>query len=80
MCMFVYFYTGGIAAYNQGDGNICKHRKTRNGCWEAMGASYNGDYDPAQSYRMVDSRTTGQDYSNDVVARAPFYKRNGYKL
>ncbi|XP_029288378.1 lysozyme g-like [Cottoperca gobio] len=42
---------GGIAAYNQGDGNV-------------------------HSYDNVDENTTGGDYSNDVVARAQWYKSN----
>ncbi|XP_053275430.1 lysozyme g [Pleuronectes platessa] len=44
---------GGIAAYNQGDGNV-------------------------RSYSGVDQQTTGGDYSNDVTARAQWYKNNGY--
>jgi len=30
------------------------------------------------SYEGVDERTTGKDYSNDVVARAQWYKQQGY--
>ncbi|XP_061586082.1 lysozyme g-like isoform X3 [Cololabis saira] len=41
-------------------------------------ASYNTGDGRVTSYQSVDSRTTGQDYSNDVVARAQWYKNNGY--
>ncbi|XP_040893217.1 lysozyme g-like isoform X2 [Toxotes jaculatrix] len=44
---------GGIAAYNQGDGNV-------------------------HSYDQVDAYTTGGDYANDVVARAQWYRNNGF--
>ena len=50
-CMCV--SAGGIAAYNQGDGNV-------------------------HSYSQVDGCTTGGDYSNDVTARAQWYKDHGY--
>lgn len=43
-------FTGGIAAYNMGDGSV-------------------------HSYEGVDEFTTGIDYSNDVVARAKWFKR-----
>lgn len=50
LCSKVLFtFTGGIAAYNMGDGSV-------------------------HSYQNVDANTTGRDYSNDVVARAQWYK------
>ncbi|XP_033985994.1 lysozyme g-like isoform X1 [Trematomus bernacchii] len=50
---FVFVFTGGIAAYNMGDGNV-------------------------HSYDGVDANTHGGDYSKDVLARAQWYKNNGY--
>ncbi|XP_040893216.1 lysozyme g-like isoform X1 [Toxotes jaculatrix] len=50
---FVFVSAGGIAAYNQGDGNV-------------------------HSYDQVDAYTTGGDYANDVVARAQWYRNNGF--
>ncbi|XP_040192287.1 lysozyme g-like isoform X4 [Rana temporaria] len=41
-------------------------------------AAYNMGPDSVYSFDAVDSRTTGADYSNDCVARAKFYKRNGF--
>ncbi|KAG8451882.1 hypothetical protein GDO86_003906 [Hymenochirus boettgeri] len=41
-------------------------------------AAYNAGSGNIRSYEAIDSRTTGKDYSNDVVARAKFYKWNGY--
>ncbi|XP_028260538.1 lysozyme g-like [Parambassis ranga] len=41
-------------------------------------AAYNAGDGNIHSYENVDERTTGKDYSNDVVARAKWYKRNGY--
>ncbi|XP_056442086.1 lysozyme g-like isoform X1 [Gadus chalcogrammus] len=41
-------------------------------------AAYNTGDGRVESYESVDSRTTGKDYSNDVVARAQWYKKNGF--
>uniref|UniRef100_A0A0E9XA42 Lysozyme g n=1 Tax=Anguilla anguilla TaxID=7936 RepID=A0A0E9XA42_ANGAN len=41
-------------------------------------AAYNCGDQRVCSYVEIDSNTTGHDYSNDVVARAQFYKRNGF--
>ncbi|XP_051801916.1 LOW QUALITY PROTEIN: lysozyme g-like [Acanthochromis polyacanthus] len=40
-------------------------------------ASYNTGDGRVNSYENVDEKTTGKDYSNDVVARAQWYKTNG---
>lgn len=40
-------------------------------------AAYNMGDGNVHSYDNVDEKTTGKDYSNDVVARAQWYKRNG---
>ncbi|XP_037327433.2 lysozyme g-like [Pungitius pungitius] len=39
-------------------------------------AAYNMGDGNVHSYDQVDARTTGEDYSNDVVARAQWYKNN----
>ncbi|XP_020514916.2 lysozyme g isoform X2 [Labrus bergylta] len=39
-------------------------------------AAYNCGDRKVDSYREVDKNTTGKDYSNDVVERAKWYKRN----
>ncbi|AWP05855.1 G-type lysozyme isoform 2 [Scophthalmus maximus] len=41
-------------------------------------AAYNMGDGNVHSYAEVDANTTGGDYSNDVVARAQWYKRNGF--
>ncbi|XP_061591022.1 lysozyme g-like [Cololabis saira] len=41
-------------------------------------AAYNTGDGRVSSYQNVDACTTGHDFSNDVVARAQWYKRNGY--
>ncbi|XP_017165734.1 lysozyme g-like [Poecilia reticulata] len=41
-------------------------------------AAYNTGDGKVLSYENVDQNTTGKDYSNDVVARAKWYKRNGF--
>ncbi|XP_033945552.1 lysozyme g-like [Pseudochaenichthys georgianus] len=41
-------------------------------------AAYNMGDGKVHSYDSVDANTTGKDYSNDVVARAQWYKRNGF--
>ncbi|XP_075946394.1 lysozyme g-like [Anarhichas minor] len=40
-------------------------------------AAYNMGDGNVHSYGRVDENTTGRDYSNDVVARAQWYKNNG---
>ncbi|KAG7261041.1 hypothetical protein CRUP_004343 [Coryphaenoides rupestris] len=41
-------------------------------------AAYNMGDGNVHSYEGVDQHTTGKDYSNDVVARAQWYKQQGY--
>nr|BAL44625.2 lysozyme G [Platichthys stellatus] len=41
-------------------------------------AAYNMGDGNVHSYSGVDQHTTGGDYSNDVTARAQWYKNNGY--
>ncbi|CAL8332212.1 unnamed protein product [Lota lota] len=41
-------------------------------------AAYNMGDGNVHCYENVDSHTTGKDYSNDVVARAQWYKQNGF--
>ncbi|MEE6470432.1 hypothetical protein FKM82_008969 [Ascaphus truei] len=41
-------------------------------------AAYNAGPGNIRGYPEVDSRTTGHDYSNDVVARAKYYRKQGY--
>lgn len=41
-------------------------------------SAYNTGPGNVHNYPGVDNGTTHQDYANDVVARAKFYKRNGY--
>ncbi|NXG29031.1 LYG protein, partial [Dromaius novaehollandiae] len=41
-------------------------------------SAYNAGVKNVQSYDRMDIGTTKNDYANDVVARAQFYKRNGY--
>ncbi|NXG67126.1 LYG protein, partial [Hemiprocne comata] len=41
-------------------------------------SAYNAGYNNIQSYDRMDIGTTHNDYANDVVARAQFYKRHGY--
>ncbi|XP_072269412.1 lysozyme g-like [Pyxicephalus adspersus] len=41
-------------------------------------AAYNMGPGNIHSFDSIDSCTTGKDYSNDVVARAKFYKRYGF--
>ncbi|KAM9571058.1 lysozyme g-like isoform 2-T2 [Salvelinus alpinus] len=42
-------------------------------------AAYNKGEDCVESYEEVDAHTTGVDYSNDVVARAQWFYRHGYR-
>uniref|UniRef100_A0A673WAG3 Lysozyme g n=1 Tax=Salmo trutta TaxID=8032 RepID=A0A673WAG3_SALTR len=41
-------------------------------------AAYNMGAGSISSYEQVDAKTTGEDYSNDVVARAQYFKKHGY--
>ncbi|KAG6925800.1 hypothetical protein G0U57_013342, partial [Chelydra serpentina] len=41
-------------------------------------SAYNGGLGNVRSYVNMDIGTPGDDYANDIVARAKFYKRNGY--
>ncbi|XP_039196527.1 lysozyme g-like protein 2 isoform X1 [Crotalus tigris] len=41
-------------------------------------SAYNAGLKNVQSYERMDIGTTKNDYANDVVARAKFYKTNGY--
>uniref|UniRef100_A0A8C8VKP2 Lysozyme g n=1 Tax=Pelusios castaneus TaxID=367368 RepID=A0A8C8VKP2_9SAUR len=41
-------------------------------------SAYNGGEGNVRSYDKMDVGTPGDDYANDVVARAKFYKKNGY--
>ncbi|XP_058252305.1 lysozyme g-like [Hemibagrus wyckioides] len=41
-------------------------------------SAYNAGVRNVRTYERMDIGTTGNDYSNDVVARAQWFKRNGY--
>lgn len=41
-------------------------------------SAYNAGPRNVQSYDRMDIGTTHDDYSNDVVARAQYYKKHGY--
>ncbi|XP_056411932.1 lysozyme g-like [Hyla sarda] len=41
-------------------------------------AAYNMGPGSVTNFHDIDSRTTGGDYSNDVIARAKFYRRHGF--
>ncbi|KAI5104908.1 lysozyme g-like 1 [Silurus meridionalis] len=41
-------------------------------------AAYNAGPGNIDSYENMDMKTTGRDYANDVVARAQWFKRNGF--
>uniref|UniRef100_A0A4W5P8F6 Lysozyme g n=1 Tax=Hucho hucho TaxID=62062 RepID=A0A4W5P8F6_9TELE len=41
-------------------------------------AAYNMGAGSISSYEQVDAKTTGGDYSNDVAARAQYFKKHGY--
>ncbi|CAM5077892.1 unnamed protein product [Eretmochelys imbricata] len=51
--------------------------KKKNGVRGGISA-YNAGIRNVKTYSKMDIGTTGNDYANDVVARAKFYKRNGY--
>ena len=40
--------------------------------------AYNSGVSNVQTYVNMDVGTTGNDYANDVTARAQYYRRNGY--
>ncbi|XP_072519565.1 lysozyme g-like isoform X2 [Salminus brasiliensis] len=41
-------------------------------------SAYNAGVGNVRTYERMDIGTTGDDYANDVVARAQWFKRNGY--
>ncbi|MCJ8733812.1 hypothetical protein PDJAM_G00227940 [Pangasius djambal] len=41
-------------------------------------SAYNAGVGNVRTYERMDIGTTGNDYANDVVARAQWFKRNGY--
>lgn len=41
-------------------------------------SAYNAGAKNIRTYDGLDTGTTHNDYANDVVARATFFKRNGY--
>lgn len=41
-------------------------------------SAYNGGPGNVRTYELMDKGTSGDDYANDVVARAQWFKRNGY--
>ncbi|XP_016411249.1 lysozyme g-like isoform X2 [Sinocyclocheilus rhinocerous] len=47
-------------------------------CFKGGISAYNAGVSTVGSYENIDARTTGQDYSNDVVARAQWFKSKGY--
>ncbi|XP_016426377.1 lysozyme g-like [Sinocyclocheilus rhinocerous] len=47
-------------------------------CFKGGISAYNAGVSTVSSYKNIDARTTGQDYSNDVVARAQYFKSKGY--
>ncbi|XP_078515084.1 lysozyme g-like [Lissotriton helveticus] len=42
-------------------------------------AAYNAGPGNIKNYANLDNATTGRDYSNDVVARAQYFKQSGFK-
>uniref|UniRef100_A0A8C1US09 Lysozyme g n=1 Tax=Cyprinus carpio TaxID=7962 RepID=A0A8C1US09_CYPCA len=47
-------------------------------CFKGGISAYNAGVSTVSSYENIDARTTGKDYSNDVVARAQWFKSKGY--
>uniref|UniRef100_A0A8C2H4E0 Lysozyme g n=1 Tax=Cyprinus carpio TaxID=7962 RepID=A0A8C2H4E0_CYPCA len=47
-------------------------------CLKGGISAYNAGVSTVSSYENIDARTTGKDYSNDVVARAQWFKSKGY--
>ncbi|RXN09294.1 lysozyme g [Labeo rohita] len=51
---------------------------TQEQCFKGGIAAYNKGVKRVISYETIDAKTTGLDYSNDVVARAQWFKSKGY--
>ncbi|XP_016096679.1 lysozyme g-like [Sinocyclocheilus grahami] len=50
---------------------------TQEQCFKGGIAAYNNGVSRVSAYENIDAKTTGQDYSNDVVARAQWFKSKG---
>ncbi|XP_026135691.1 lysozyme g-like isoform X1 [Carassius auratus] len=51
---------------------------TQEQCFKGGISAYNAGLKNIQTYERIDVATTGGDYSNDVVARAQWFKSKGY--
>uniref|UniRef100_A0A673JLF6 Lysozyme g n=1 Tax=Sinocyclocheilus rhinocerous TaxID=307959 RepID=A0A673JLF6_9TELE len=51
---------------------------TQEQCFKGGIAAYNKGVSRVTSYENIDAKTTGLDYSNDVVARAQWFRSKGY--
>ncbi|ROL47203.1 Lysozyme g [Anabarilius grahami] len=51
---------------------------TQEQCFKGGISAYNAGVKNVRTYERMDVGTTGGDYSNDVVARAQWYKSKGY--
>ncbi|XP_055034018.2 lysozyme g [Misgurnus anguillicaudatus] len=51
---------------------------TKEQCFKGGISAYNAGVGNVRSYDRMDIGTTGNDYANDVVARAQWYKSKGY--
>ncbi|KAK7138343.1 hypothetical protein R3I94_013835 [Phoxinus phoxinus] len=51
---------------------------TQEQCFKGGISAYNADVKNVRSYERMDVGTTGDDYANDVVARAQWFKSKGY--
>ncbi|XP_043113706.1 lysozyme g-like [Puntigrus tetrazona] len=47
-------------------------------CFKGGISAYNAGVSTVSSYENIDAKTTGEDYSNDVVARAQWFRSKGY--
>uniref|UniRef100_A0A8C1M4C6 Lysozyme g n=1 Tax=Cyprinus carpio TaxID=7962 RepID=A0A8C1M4C6_CYPCA len=47
-------------------------------CLKGGISAYNAGVSTVSSYENIDARTSGKDFSNDVVARAQWFKSKGY--
>uniref|UniRef100_A0A8C2CVS8 Lysozyme g n=1 Tax=Cyprinus carpio TaxID=7962 RepID=A0A8C2CVS8_CYPCA len=47
-------------------------------CGKGGISAYNAGVSTVSSYENIDARTSGKDFSNDVVARAQWFKSKGY--
>uniref|UniRef100_A0A8C2HMU7 Lysozyme g n=1 Tax=Cyprinus carpio TaxID=7962 RepID=A0A8C2HMU7_CYPCA len=47
-------------------------------CFKGGISAYNAGVSTVSSYENIDARTSGKDFSNDVVARAQWFKSKGY--